>query len=101
MAGIDAVRPGRDRGAPFRDRKYERHQRAETKIRLGFRENIKKFAENTPQLFNGHRGPVRAVKVYMPPLAGVTANVPKRASTKRAVLGSNGQAAYARARLEL
>ena len=33
--GIDAVRPGRDRSASFRDRNYERHQRAGTKIRLG------------------------------------------------------------------
>ena len=61
--GIDALRPGRDRRASFRDRTHERRQVAGTKLRLGHRENVWKFAENIPQLFDGVRDPARTVKV--------------------------------------
>ena len=98
--GIDAERPGLDRSASFRDRNHEGHQRAGTKIRLGLLENVRKFAENFPQLFDGLRGPARAVN-QKPPLADVVANVPRPAGTKRAVLGSNDQTVQARARLGL
>ena len=59
--GLDAVRPGRYRSPSFLDRNHERHQGAGTKVRLGLRENVRKLAENIPQLFDDLSGPVGAV----------------------------------------
>ena len=47
---VDAMRPGSDRRATFRDRNLERHQRAGAKIRLRLGQNVSKIAENITQL---------------------------------------------------